>query len=863
MLFPFLAGRARRRGLDCRWLRFAVPPDLRQTLGEDGACLLPADLARLEEELRSFRPARVLFDRPPASALAAAVEAAGARWSALEPGGDPSAAVAFLGLSRGPAAAPDYGWVAGNEAARALEPLPFVLDDVECRYRRPAAGNPFFAGLDLPAARARGCSFCVRPESSARALPLPSLAEQLAAVEAGCPRGAGPRLRIRVVGERVLRRVDELARLPVLRRMRPADLLLDGRVDAITRGAARIERALRRLKGSGHRVSLALVGMESFCSAQLGRYNKGVRAPQNLEAARLLLSWEARFPETFTFREHGGLSVISFDPWARPEELDLNLAVAELAGLLPVLGKLWTSRLRLYPGLPLEARARRDGLLAARPADPRLDAARREFYERELPWRFEAPAMEAVNQLLARFPDAGSSEDPLSRSVAVFLEQSAAAGLPPTAAGHLVVLAAQRAAAEGDVAAEVVLARARELLAARAPAVSGDEAGWVLPSEEARREAEALASVKPVVKVEPIRPDDAEGWRRLGLPNARLRLRTWGAPAYELFCGRSRSKVRRAAELTEVEAGAPPGELLRATRALGTLLGYPRCCAGAHALSPRAMRQRYFWRHAVNRAARAQAVPWELNPAGGAIAHVPCSLSCAESLSQARAALPRLGEERAGRLKNPFLLLWDAGESWVELVPEGEPGERFSYRAGARASGGPDLEAVLLGDELVLGPETTLVLKGGRPLASLSGRAFLWWHRRPFQAEFWTALAGVAAAAEGVAPERAPSVDARGVGRVLASVNAELLERGLPCRGRWEEGLVRLTLAGGTVELFLAPRASYTGPSFDSLPSFAVCLRGEPELGSTRERLLRVYLRLLARRDGELALALRGPAPAP
>jgi len=109
----------------------------------------------------------------------------------------------------------------------------------------------------------------------------------------------------------------------------------------------------------------------------------------------------------------------------------------------------------------------------------------------------------------------------------------------------------------------------------------------------------------------------------------------------------------------------------------------------------------------------------------------------------------------------PRILFHEEQSAGLELIPEDEPGERFRYRAGRRHGGGADLEALAAGDELEVGPETLLVLRRGRPWASLSGRAFLWWHRRSFQAEFWHGMLDVRRHAPRGEDHPPPSPDGR------------------------------------------------------------------------------------------------------
>jgi len=889
--FPVVQGLARRDGLKSLWVRFAVAAGSRRLGAAAGAALPPEDEARLRRLAGAFQPSHVILSAPPEPSLARALRSAAAgvrlgclgeerpRPSSRAVGLDLAGVPAFLGLPRRRAewtsaadAALDFGWIAGNEAARTLEPLPFVGAGHECRYDKAFARNAFFRGVDLSRSlRPGGCSFCVRRENRGRApgFSARGLARQLSAIEKTCPRPDGQPLWVRLGGEVFVSEIEAVVR--VLRRagMRPVELLLDSRADALLRSAAGLERALRRLAGTGHRVSLALVGIENFSGAELERYNKGLTPGQNLEAVRRLFDWETRYPRCFGFRKHGGLSMITFNPWTQPQEADLNFAVAELAGIAGAMGKLFTGRLRLYPGLPLEAKARRDGLLRARCADPMLETARRNFYGTEIPWRFQAPEMESVDRIVTRFSlETPRREDALARDVGALLRDGARRGLPPQRLAHFAILAALQDAWAGRRSGPAALLRAVRRWVTRFALDNNEAVAWADP-DSLRPDGVALRlASKPVLKIEPIRGRDLPAWRALGfLPNATFRRRAGSAsePVWELFCGRDAAEVGRAVALSEREASLSAGAVRRATRGVGRSLGYPECCARAYAAEAWGTRGSNFWSHVANRVAAAGAVPWELNPFSDLVAHVPCSLRCGPSLRQARrglAASRDSGLER--RLKNPWLSVWGSERTCVELVPEDRPSGRFRYRAGCVIGDSPELRAIQDGDELRLDEETTLILREGRPYASLSGRAFVWWYRRAFQVDFWRAMAALRravperlqGAAEASSPEasdgRRRAVPREAIRRLLGEVDAESRRCGIPSRSGYDGELIRVSWQDQAYGLLLVPRGRQQGPCFASLPSFQVCIRGEVRMTGAEQDRLRAYLGLLARRDDQL-----------
>lgn len=782
--FPFLQGRARRAQIPCTWVRFGVPAESQAEEHESGASLTHEDCAKLAEFADETRPDFVIFSHAPAPSLVRTLlaSAPGAAYVYVAQGvAEHSDAVEVDGGCVRPLTTelkdsilgsqssevywedePDYAWVAGNRAATEMDVLPFIYCGVECTYNRSYKGNSFFEASDLvDCDRDGGCAFCRRPPNDTRSMPdlIPTLKRQLRQLRATCPT-FGRRQRIRLVGEPVMEHILEVADAILEAQFAPADFLLDSRADTLVRKAPQLQDALAKVNATGHSFQMCLIGIENFCTAELNRYNKGLDATTNLRAARTLFELESKFPGTFAFREHGGLSLITFNPWTTPEQLDLNLTVVELLGLEQVAGKLFNGRLRLYKGLPLEHKARREGLVTESYNDALLDTARHAFYEQETPWRFADPLMEPINRILSRLRlnNVPAKLDALTCLVQETENLAYSKGQTAAGFGHLVVdTGIALASTTGVPTPEHLLDTLAQRLEQGRKAPKGE--GWTLAEGAAKditsidRGSLALEDVlksKPVSKKEPLRADEMSVW--LGnkvYPNAKGRKRNWSHESpeevWELFFGVNEADVDRAILLTELLERRDIEDHVRAAANIevGQLLGYPTCCAAAFAKEPSPIQATYFFATVARRVETPGEVAFTLHPASAMVDHIPCSLTCEPSVAHSKWTLEayhwnRFEKEAAMRSwQNPWFLMHSMQRNFIEVIPEAEPSGRCKYRAGRCSGEGPDIEAVQAGDEWVMDEETLLILKQGRPIYSLSGRAFLWWYKRPFQARFW------------------------------------------------------------------------------------------------------------------------------
>ena len=773
VLFPFIQGYARSAGIETRWLRFAV----RAAAGPG-----EADRAALESVIRDFAPDLTLFD--------ADVDLDNRPLDALLGRDDP--AVRGPGLFEN--VTPDYGYEPANRAARELEPLPFLFIGEECTYNHPFSSNPFLGSLPLDEfLRQGGCAFCTRPAHGDpwKTDPLTLLRRQLEAVARTLPGAAGG-LQVRLVGEQPIKNIEAVAREALNGPIHPLELLIDSRADRFVQAHDSMRKALDSLESTDCRIEMALMGVENFCSQELIRLNKGLTPETHLRAVRQLFELERDYPSSFGFRKHGGLSMITLNPWTAPTEVVLNLMVIRTLGLFNLAGKLLTGRLRLYPELPLQGAARRDGLLIDSYTDPLLDTARMNMYQPETPWKFENPEMEALNRVFVRLAPEGSlSADPVTRALD-------AAGVADRGITSTTLDAAVRLV-DGAVQAA--------WSGSRPDPVTLVEEMRALPAEPQSRlpgvDTEVLLGIKPVIKLDAIAAGDRSRFEEdSAFPNARWRGR---ANSGEVFFGRRVEDVEAALQTAEDIDRLGGEDFSRAVERMGRLLGYPACCAAAFSTEPVWMQDNYFWLHVKRRLENPGEVPCEFNPAANPLLeYVPCSLACQASLERVRRLPP------PERLQNPALLFWAGQEHSLELIPEDQPSERFRYRPGHVQGADPLIQAVCRGDELVLEEECTTVLKQGRPLCSLSGRAFLWWHRRCFQTAFWRSLLEVLEVhdpREQQTPEAAAPTDfTRKVTARLDDLKARregfagfVLEKSEPT----PEGRVRALLAAGGERLVL------------------------------------------------------------
>ncbi len=281
-----------------------------------------------------------------------------------------------------------------------------VYVNAGCPYAADARANPFFDGLDLsdPAVAVRGCAFCFMG-GDYRGLS-PEASVQRVVGELATWRRARPELDEAVLlDEASFRYLPDLVRRLRAEGILPMRLCLHGRPDQLARSRARIEAACREAgppDAPEISFTVMLIGFENFSPDELGRLNKGASTDDMEAAVRTCRELADEWPRTFSYDRYRSSSFILFSPWTTAADLRANVAAFRRLGITEFATGMGLSKLRLYPNLPLHARARADGLLLEGYEDAALDAARRFGYAREHPWRFADPVAGAACALYSR-----------------------------------------------------------------------------------------------------------------------------------------------------------------------------------------------------------------------------------------------------------------------------------------------------------------------------------------------------------------------------------------------------------------------------------------------------------------------------
>ena len=893
-VFPLLSGLLASAGVATRWLRFGIATTNLLQHGRDEITLSDDDLATLLAALEQHRPDVLYATDALYEAQRAAVEARVAgrcHWRVQITAPDEPGLPAYRGveLLERPDLRPDYGWEAGNTAARRREiDNAYLLTVESCGHRYAVDRNPCYRDLvdDERVALRRGCSFCSNwagPEGVIRRTPAEWVARQIEALATTRRPENGPPnalLLTRLEDPALLDACFEaLARTGLAAHTR---LLVAVRTDR-AQAFERFTRAgLEAHAASGLRVGVYASGIESFSAADLARFNKQTSPEDGVRAIATFRRLAADFPGRFSYE---GLTFILFTPWTTLESLRLNVG---LLGFLRVteIGNLFEARLRLHPDLPITALAERDGVLIDHEPDPVLVSNRRKLFERELPWRFLEPRLTPLARLALRVdlpPD--ELDDPLVR---LLCDRLAAAGVPRRQEARLELLLAlvDAARAEPGVLDEATLLdRALALWAKRqTPPQGSPEAPFRVGERRVSLDG-LLDALAPVVASGPgevaswdlppgtgLAAASRERVRRLGA-HARVLERTGAVRRATLMLARSAEALERAADLsTRMDRGGADAD--GALHELGRLHGVPACCAEAWGRDAEARALGTPWAAWARRCDATGPVPVETNPLlVPSLAFVPCRADCPDAARVYRAW---------GQALHPELLAPGDERAFVAPLDAPDDGDLVPLRL----AGGDDTEwpyaldepptdalarTLAAGDRLTFEAGQVRVAAGRQTVELFTASVVAWSPTRVAHPAAWRALAEAraqqrgGAAAAGPAPAAEPSpapVVERLLAGLLARFAAELggLALAAPVdASRPDELRVELRVEGRPLGLVLRPRSGDT-PCWLTTDRFAVSHRPETPPASPGQRrsvqaLCRALDRALQRRAPEV---LRG-----
>lgn len=274
------------------------------------------------------------------------------------------------------------------------EPPPLVrrtlFGNSGCPYSKDPLESPHYAALRLPGDRplARlGCAFCSMGgdyEKQPDAAIVDRLVEQ-----AVFWAGHTPQLEELVLNDQSpLRYLAALVGRAAAAGVPPVHWLFAARADSFVKEVPKLELAIATAEEVGHVIEVYLSGFESFCDAELERYNKGLTARDLIAGVETMRALHRRHPRAFQYAQARGHSLILFSPWTTPEQLEDGVRTMRANGLGELFHEIGRNRLRLYEDLPIYWAARRDMALMDAWEDGDEGAGRRKGYNVEHPWRF-------------------------------------------------------------------------------------------------------------------------------------------------------------------------------------------------------------------------------------------------------------------------------------------------------------------------------------------------------------------------------------------------------------------------------------------------------------------------------------------
>lgn len=776
--FPYIQGWLKGEGSVEKvvLLRFGLKAATAMTDDEAGnATILPQkDAGNLARVIRKFLPSHVLFSHRPADTISR--QAIGNNGSVRK--------AAYLGLKNKVTSfpldeevsihewfgvsplkfvelfefdSPDFHSFSGNREALEFRPLPHLHCGVECLYVKSVFKNPYFKELH-PAAgmHEKGCTFCMRPDTHLeKSDPIIRLKNQLYHA-AMTTRWGNHRPRYRILGEEILFRLEEFVDVVKTLNVNHSDFLFNCRADYIVKFKKKFERSLQALKDTGNKIQLCLIGIENFSQEELDRFNKGLRTETIIDMAGTLRKLEEKYPENFNFREYGGFSTILYTPWTTLADVEFNLSMVKHLGIENVCGKLLTSRLRLYPELPLTPLARRDGLLIDVYDDPVFDTAQRNFYAKEIPWRFKDNRVETFNKIAVRLQkDDSLSSDALYKFVRGWYENLQSEDKNPVSAALLVLDAIRQDAGKGDIH-KILGATAKKIDSGQKNSIR--EADGHFPSEVSltfslliKKGVKSVGRFEfvPLLKKEEVCANIKKTFGDAIHVECVYHLRThFSRKECDIFYGFDKDKVLSAVQLTRtIQESFDRKEKEKAVGRVGVLLGYPECCARAYAKATPYQWKYNTWLHLKNRIYKQESVLPLANPYVNGILHRPCSLKCEETLRIARLLLDEqevfLGKTFAAKFhqqcKNPVLSLLDQEGCYVIFEPETElrEDEIVSYKSIKKIGNDRRLDFILNGDAMQVKKGCISVYYRNMKVYDFVLNAYVWWYKKVFHPEFW------------------------------------------------------------------------------------------------------------------------------
>ena len=286
----------------------------------------------------------------------------------------------------------------------------FVLHgNAGCPYQNDARDNEYFSGVELPRGVGRGCGFCAAGNSY-EALSLEAALERVLEQVRYLRQHAPNIERLVLKDQNPFAYLEQLFDRAMADNLTPFTLLLETRADWFLRAQARVERILKRLRGTRFRLAPYLVGIENFSPVELARMNKGLQVETHVEFLAWLRKMVARYPDVLDL-SHSAFGFVLLTPWTTRQDLELNLDGIQRTRLHELRGELLLSRLRLYPDNALYYLAQRDGLLTDAFDEDSEDASKRYGYFPATPWRFRDPYVARFSRLAGQAHEAVAGRD--------------------------------------------------------------------------------------------------------------------------------------------------------------------------------------------------------------------------------------------------------------------------------------------------------------------------------------------------------------------------------------------------------------------------------------------------------------------